>query len=309
MGKRPAIQFALAVTLFVTGHQAALCQLSGHDFRGDWGMQAATQPPPGWSVSVVYFNYRTDSVNDRNGNALPSAGGSKTIRGVSPSVWWVSNKKVLGGNYSVSVAPVLVNDTLEAPVLGLDAETTFGIGDLYLQPINLGWHTRRFDFMAGLGVFVPTGRYESGADGNTGLGMWAFEVFGGATAYFDRAQTWHVSALTFWTTHAEKEETAIRVGNMLTVEGGLGKWLGNEQVNVGVSYFGQWKLTDDAFGDISPPDTVGRHRVLGAGPEIAVLIFATDKAEGVLDARYLTEFMAESTTEGDRFIFSLTVEF
>ena len=96
---------------------------------------------------------------------------------------------------------------------------------------------------------------------------------------------------------------------MLTVEGGLGKWLGHGRVSVGVSYFAQWKLTDDEFGAITPPDAVGRHRVFGAGPEITILIFATDKAEGVLNARYLTEFVAESMTKGDTFIFSLTVEF
>jgi len=93
-------------------------------------------------------------------------------------------------------------------VLGLDAETTFAIGDLYLQPINLGWHTRRFEFMAGLGTFVPTGRYEFESDGNTGLGMWAFELFG--------------VALAFWQTHTEKEDSVISVGDMfifsLTVE-------------------------------------------------------------------------------------------
>ena len=152
MRNRLTFRFVLGAALFVAGHQVAFCQLSGQDFRGDWGMQAATQPPPGWSVSVVYFSYQTDTVYDRNGRVLSSAGGSKTIRGVSPSVWWVSAKKILGGNYSFSIAPVLVNDSLEAPVLGLDAEETFGLGDLYVQPINLGWHTRRFDFMAGLAL-------------------------------------------------------------------------------------------------------------------------------------------------------------
>ena len=305
---RPVVRLALGLALFVVGHDVVLCQLNGHDFRGDWGMQAATQPPPGWSVSVVYLNYHTDTVRDRNGDRIPSLG-SKTIRGLSPSVWWVSQKKIFGGNYSVSVAPVIVNDTLEAPVLGLDDETTLGLGDLYVQPLNLGWHTPRFDLMAGLGVFIPTGRYEAGSDGNTGLGMWSFEVFGGATAYFDKRQTWHVSALAFWQTHTEKEETQFRVGDMLTVEGGLGKWLAKGAVNLGVSYFAQWKLTDDDFRGVIPTGALDRHRLFGAGPEITVVILDTDEAEGVLNARYLREFWAESNTQGDAFILAFTIEF
>ncbi len=32
---------------------------------------------------------------------------------------------------------------------------------------------------------ISAGRYEDGADDNTGLGMWSFELFGGATVFFD----------------------------------------------------------------------------------------------------------------------------
>ena len=53
--------------------------------------------------------------------------------------------------------------------------------------------------------------------------MWSYEVFGGTTVYFDEQKTWHFSATAFYETHGKKDGTNIRVGDLLTLEGGLGK--------------------------------------------------------------------------------------
>ena len=51
---------------------------------------------------------------------------------------------------------------------------------------------------------------------------------------------------------------------------------------------------------------IGKHQVFGIGPEINLPIVAKQKLIAMLSARYLFEFGAESTTEGDTFFFGLT---
>ncbi|MCK4565516.1 MAG: transporter [Verrucomicrobia bacterium] len=302
MKRNITLQFIAGAVFFVIAQDAAFAQLSGHNFRGDYGMQSGSQPPPGWSASLMYFNYKIDAVRDRNGNSLPSAGGDITVRGISPVLWWVTDEQLLGGNYSFMVAPSFANNSLDSPLLETKLKTDTAFGDLYVQPINLGWHTDRFDYMAGVGLFAPTGKYEDGADDNVGLGMWTFELFAGTTAYFDEDKTWHAAILAAWETHTEKKDSDIKVGNLLTLEGGVGKSFMDGAINVGAAYLAQWKLTDDDFGGVIPNGAVGKHRIFAAGPEVTVPLFATDNVVGLLSARYLWDFGARSTAEGDTLI-------
>jgi len=42
-------------------------QFSGHNTKGDFGLQAGTQPPPGWYVVPMYYDYSADKFRDNNG--------------------------------------------------------------------------------------------------------------------------------------------------------------------------------------------------------------------------------------------------
>ncbi len=310
MSKKTFLSVAAVLILAALAATPASAQLGGHNFRGDWGLTSGSQPPPGWWFGLFYVAYDTDTVRDRNGDRIsfdPDRRGSVTAQGIAPLAWWISDKKILGGTYSLMINPSFPNTRLEAPVFGLDVDTGFDWGDLYLQPINLGWHRGRADYMAGLGVFIPTGRYEDGADDNVGLGMWSYEVFAGATWYLNPAKTWNLALSAYWETHSDKEDSDQQVGDLLTLEGGLGRSFAEGAINVGVAYYGQWKLTDDDFGVELPAGLdVGKHQVFGFGPEINLPILAKQKLIAILSARYLFEFGAESTTEGDTFFLGLT---
>lgn len=292
----------------------ARAQLNGHNLRGDYGLSSGTQPEPGFWVGLLYPSYDVDTLRNRNGDELPFAGGLRT-QAFAPWLWWVSDLEILGGKYSIFVSPSIANAALEAPVLGIDSESGFGLGDLYIQPIVLGWHLARADFLAGLGVFVPVGRYEDGADDNTGLGMWSYEIFGGTTLYLDEAKTWNLAATMFYETHSTKEDSDQEVGDTLTLEGGLGRSLAEGAVNVGIAYFGQWKVTDDDLGlDLQLPDeppidppSLGRHRILGAGPEVTLPLASRKTLYGFLTLRYFWDFGVESNAQGSTFIFNLTL--
>lgn len=282
-------------------------QMNGHNLRGDYGLQSGSQPPPGLYGSLMYLDYNVDTVRDRRGDALRSAGGDITVQAITPIVTWVTDQKIWGANYACVIAPSWINNSLDSPLLESELETDTGFGDLYVQPINLGWHKDRIDYAAGLGLFLPTGRYEDGADDNLGLGMWTFEVFGGATYFFDEQRSWHASILGTYETHSEKDDSDIQVGDILTLEGGVGKSFMKGAINVGAAYFAQWKVTEDDFDDPRLNDVADKHQVFGAGPEVSVPLFATEEVAGLLGVRYFWDFGAESTTEGETLLVTFTL--
>ena len=201
-------------------------QLSGHNFKGDFGVMSGSQAPPGTYLAAMYLRYDGDELRDSDGNVGgldPEQRGEIDVNSYVLGLVHVTNAKLFGGTYSFSIFPALTDNKLEAPFLGMEQSTSTGFTDLYFQPLNLGWHTERADYIAGIGVFAPTGRYEAGADDNLGLGMWSLELFGGATFYLDPAKSWHFAATAFYETHTDKDGTDVTVGDILTLEGGLAK--------------------------------------------------------------------------------------
>ena len=290
-----------------------LAGYGGHNMKGDYGLLSGSQPPPGfYLMAPMYYNYDADTLRDRNGDKISiddQERGSLEANAYIFGLIWVSEYKIFGGNYSFQVYPALTDNTFESPILGLTQSVDTGFADLYFQPFNLGWHTPRADFIAGLGIYAPTGKYEDGGDDNTGLGMWSFELFAGTTVYFDEAKNYHFSANAYYETHTEKEDSDITVGDILTIEGGLGRSFMDGAVSVGAAYYAQWKLDEDDIPDLdllTGGRSVGKHSVYGIGPEISLPLATSKKLYGFLSARYFWEFDAESTSEGESLVITLT---
>jgi len=298
------------MVLALCGSTAALhAQLSGHNTKGDFGLLAGSQPPPGlYLVAPLYIRYEADTLRNRDGDRL-ALDFSLDVNAYVLGVLWVSEKKFLGGNYSFQIFPAFTDNALEAPGLGVDESVSTGLTDLYVVPLHLGWQRERADFVAGLGIFAPTGSYEADADDNLGLGMWSFELFGGTTLYFDEARSWHFATNAFYETHTEKEGSDVRVGDLLTLEGGFGKSLMEGAVSVGVAYYAQWKTSDDDLGlDFVLPSgrRLGKHEVFGVGPDVTFPIATKKKLYGFLNARYFWESGARSTLEGSSLLVTAT---
>ena len=298
----PAVLLFLILVLCATQAQA---QLLGHNTPGDYGLLSGSQAPPGvYLIAPLYVRYDSDTLRNGLGNALPSET-DIAVNSYVFGVTWVSNTKVLGANYSLQAYVPFTNNTLEAPILGLDQSTGTGLTDLYLQPINLGWHTKNADFIAGLGLYAPAGRYEAGADDNLGLGMWTFELFGGGTFFFDEAKSWHVATTAFYETHTAKEGSDVRVGDILTFEGGLGKSFKQGTLSVGLAYYAQFKVTDDDYGldpPLPPLFQPAKHQGFGVGPEVSIPISSKRKLYGFVDLRYLWETGVRNNLEGGLFV-------
>jgi len=134
-------------------------------------------------------------------------------------------------------------------------EQDFSLGDIYLQPVNLGGHLEQADFMVSYGIYFPTGKYSFRGDDNTGMGMWTHEFGAATTVYFDAEKNWHLSAMVYLEIYSKKKDIYIQVGEILTVEGGLGRSWYEGALSEGVAYYDQWKLAEDTIRGLDEFDT------------------------------------------------------
>ena len=301
----------------------ARAQLNGENLLGDMGVKSGTQPEQGVYISTIYYRYFTDSIKDPNGNKVnidPSGQASQTINAGMPAVYWVTPKKVFGANFGMMAVLPIAKGSLEAPGLGFSEKASAGLSDVYVMPAQLGWHFKRADAIAGLGFFAPTGRYSAGASDNLGKGMWSYEVSGGGTFYLDPKRTVSIATTAYWETHGKKEGEVrvqnltiddVKVGQLLTLEGGVGKSFLHGAASVGVAYYAQWKVTTDEFRTSSSvPQLSGipdKHRVWGVGPDVTIPIATKTRLISLVNVRYLWEQGAESKTQGQTLMITSTV--
>jgi hypothetical protein len=300
----------------------AAAQLNGENLLGDMGVKSGTQPEPGFYVSTIYYRYVADTIKDPNGKTLsldPTGAGKQTINAGMPAVLYVSPKKVLGAHFGMMAVLPIANGALEAPGFGLTEEASAGLSDMYVMPAQLGWHSRRADALVGVGFFAPTGRHASGASDNLGKGMWSYEVSAGGTVYLDPQRSISLSSTAFWETHGKKDGQVqvgrlllsdVKVGQLLTLEGGAGKSFLNGAATFGVAYYAQWKVTADQFDVTAAAARTGsirdKHRVFALGPDITIPIATRSKLISLVNVRYLWEQGAELKTQGQTLMVTTT---
>lgn len=304
----PTICLRLAVVcsllLFVLAGSAgvARAQLNIPVVRGDNGLKSGSQAPPGiYLTGLVYF-YDTHEIVDANGTRFDRVGIEQAFAGAA--LTYVSKKKFLGGNYSATVVLPLLNAAIDTPQN--DSKTGLGYSDTYVQPIQLGWHKKRYDALAGYGIYMPTGSFTPGASNNHGLGMWSHELSVGTTVYLDEKKQWHAATNAYYNIQSHKRDTNRKAGNVLSLEGGVGHTLCSGLCNVGVDYYTQWKVTNDTLPNV-PPGFVSKHRYYGLGPEVNGVIPINAKTMAIFKLAYFHEFGNRVATQGQSIIMSVTL--
>ena len=303
------ISCVVVAGLTLLGAVPAQAQLNGSHSLGDFGVQSGSQPLPGVYAGLFYYRYRTDTIKDADGNTVslsPGAPGSVALTAAAPILWYVSKTKFLGANYGMMVILPLANASLEAPAFELNNTISTGLADMVIRPIDLGWHTARADVAAGFQLYVPTGRYTPGGSDNLGKGMWTSEPFLGTTVYFDEKRTASVATTAYWEIHGKKEDSNVKVGQILTLEGGAGKsYLGGGLI-IGAAYYAQWKLTKDQLREFVLPgggaigvDFPNKHRVFAFGPDVTLPVASKSKLFALINVRYLWETGARVKTQGE----------
>lgn len=332
-----AVAIVLLASLGTTGLYA-----QGHFAPGVPSIRDLVVPEPGFYGVLYNYWYETNQLNDRNGNAVnsitinpgPGPGVSVDIEvdvnvfAIAPVFMWVSDWKVAGANYAAYISPTFASSSVGAAAAiagrqGISAETSqFATGDLFVQPVWLGWNTKHLDVATGYGFYAPVGKYAvrtvdipivgptkvASAD-NIGLGYWTHQLQGSLSFYpWENRATAVTSAWTY-EINGEQEDFDLTPGAYLTWNWGFSQFLPlspsqNLLLEVGPSGYSQWQVSDDTGSDARNP---GIHdRVHAAGIQAGLAYVPWNFA---VSFRYLNEFSAKSRFEGSSYGLNLAVKF
>jgi len=289
--------FVLIVTL--SAARAVSAQPSvGHKVPGTAGLDAGSQPEPGVYAAYRFVYYDAISLRDRDGRVIPIAGFDMDafahVFGVGATVK-LGRRLHLGTTVAVPVARLSVST--DEPRASID---TFGLGDVFVEPLRVGGVWSRLDLVTSYAFYAPTRQIN-----REGIGapQWAHQLSAGGTVYFDRDERVRLSALFSYNLYQRKLGIDITRGDSLQIQGGVGGAL-FEIVEVGVAGFALWQVRDDRGSDLPPVLRGRRDRVYGIGPEINLLV---PKLRAKLGVRYMRDLGVRGRPEGQIVVASLSV--
>ena len=279
---------------------------------------------PGFYFKQYNYHYTTDELHDADGDevsalTLPRGGTINVdvdadIYVFAPTFMWVSDWEILGARYAAYAIPTFGNSSVGAALSTLTGrgvgaeESNFGIGDLFVQPLWLGWTGEQFDLALGYGFYAPTGEFDAGASDNIGLGFWSHQFQAAAAWYpWPERGTALVGAVTYEINH-EVEDMDVTPGDRLSLNLGVSQFLplGPPELllEVGAVAYGQWQMTDDEGSDAFRPDA--HDEIYGVGPQVGLVYVPWNAA---VTFKWAHEIAAESRFEGDNFTLNFAVGF
>ncbi|MGZ3424067.1 MAG: SphA family protein [Polyangiales bacterium] len=273
----------------------------GHKALGTLGLRAGAQAEPGVYLADRFVAYSADELVDRRGDRL-DVGLNLAAQAGAFGVKAVFLTPFLATHVSFAAAVPIARIHVETtnPLASIDR---FGLGDAYFQPLQLGWRLPGFDVVTGYGIYVPTGRFEPKGGSGVGRGYLTHQFSLGGTVYFDRARTWHLSALASYDLNGQKRGIDITRGDTIQIQGGAGKRM-FRLIDVGVVGYALWQVRDDRGADLPDALRGSRDRSLGLGGEVSALV---PPLHGQLSIRYAHDVMGQARTLGQIVVLSFTV--
>jgi hypothetical protein len=289
MKRRIWILVLLGIVLISAG--LAEGQERGQYLPGFRGLNTAEQPAPGFTYANYLFVYPTNTFKDRNGNKLQIDFNLNLVADLNVFVY-TPKKKFLGATYSASLAVPFVNSAVTIPRIGGDI-TGGGIGDIYIEPISLGWAMKKGKIRAAYGLYSPTGVDSTTSD------YWGHQFTLGGSYNPGKTGLWQLNASSVWEIHHKKGHQDITVGNNVTFEYGVGKTFvkkgGKQLYQFGIVGYSEFQLSKDTGAAVTPLNLDAKDRVHALGPEFGVIL-PTKKFN--FSVRVLPEFAARSRTQG-----------
>ena len=275
---------------------------TGHYVNGVEGIKSGSVPGPGLYYRLYNVFYRSNDLTDRNGKTIDNGFDLNVFANVHRLIW-VTDKKILGGDYFVHGVMPLTYTDFEIDAAGIK-NNDFGLGDIDFSPLSIAWHRDRCDLAVGLDFFAPTGKYSKLNPASPGKDFWTTMFTAGATYYLDKEKTWSTAILARYETHSKKDHSDIKPGDNFHFEWGIGKVI-DKTLEVGLAGYSQWQVTSDSGSDVTWSKSV-HDQVHAIGPEVNLIIPSKSMA---LTFRYLWEFNAVDSPEGQLMALTLTKRF
>lgn len=253
MTKRIAMASTLALASALIGTAA---RADGHYVPGVEGLQGASVPPPGFYYLGYLVNYNIDQFRAPGTSDNLPGHNTGTVTALANRFVWMTPHKILGADYGMDLIVPVMRTSLTVNAAGI-SDSRSGVGDVFLEPLVLGWHGAQYDAVAAAGIWLDSASTDHPA--SPGKGFKSTMLTGGLTYYFDGAKTISGSALMRFERNG-KNDAGMRPGNQVTLEWGLGKSFG--AVQAGIVGYSQWQTSDDS-GPGASTQRASRH-ALGA---------------------------------------------
>ena len=293
------------VMALALGGAPAVAQQLGHKVMGSLGLYAGTQPDAGLYVLNQFGSYGSNDIYDRYGHRIPV---NLDLDAVANFVGFQATFRLWHSLYLniAAAGPVShVSLTSDQPEASVDQ---FGLGDVYFQPVKIGWKAEHMDIVGGYAFYAPTGLYIPHGSGGIGHGQWTHQFSFGGTVYFNRAKTWRFSSLASYDLNQRKQGVDITRGDSFQIQGGAGNRFrtGNNfgTLDVGPVGYGLWQVRDDRGADLRAALRGARDVALGLGAEAD---YTVARIRSRFTVRYCRDVVAKSRPLGQILVIGVVV--
>lgn len=285
---------------------------AGFYLLGSRTSMAGFLPPPGTYVQDLKYYYTADaSVALEFGGLVVSGGISADVFYDVPVGLWVAPRKVLGGNFALSLmVPVGWKDvssgaTLTGPGFSItgpgrqDDDTAFG------DPVpgaTLGWHDGNWHWNVGLLVNTPIGYWKKGNLSNIGFNRWAFDT-SAAVTWLDPARGLEISGAAGFTFNVENPATDYKTGTEFHLEWAVVQNF-SKSFGIGIAGFHYQQITGDSGAGAALGDFKGRVTALGP---VVNYNFNWRQIPISTGFRYFRDFNVKNRLQGDVFLFTASM--
>ena len=229
---------------------------------GAENFMAGALPPPG-NYFINYLIHYQGDLQDNDGNELPVdvKATANALRYI-----YVSNYKLFGGDWGMHAIVPLVYQKMNTPNPTWDNDWVFGLGDITLDPIIIGWHfPPDWHITVGLDIYLPTGKWdENDPTQRIGSNFWSFEPIFSFT-YLNQSG-FEVSAKLMYNIKTENNDTNYQSGDDFHMDYLIGQHFGPWAVGLG-GYYLQQTQDDELNGQEVGPDG-NRAQVFAFGPAV-----------------------------------------
>jgi hypothetical protein len=254
-------------------------------------------PPPGTYFKNYLIYYTASKLRDNNGNDLVSNFDLKVAADVLRFIH-VTNYKIFGANWAVHAFIPLVYQDVK---LGGGKDDRFGLGDIIVDPIILGWHSKNFHVTAGLDIYIPSGNYNKDRLANIGRNYWTFEPVLGVTYLSDSG--FELSAKFMYDINTENNDSKYKSGQEFHVDYTIGYHIIKE-LAVGLGGYYYYQTTEDELNGATVGSSGFEGRVFSIGP---VVQYGYKNMSFTL--KWQPEFEARNKPEGNKFWFNFVYAF
>lgn len=248
------ISLAAASGLYAQGHYA------GSIFNpNDYFVSKS----PGWVFSMYYsysqmyyFNNsgeKTDVIEINQDPPFSVAMGQKVkTNSILPMAIYFGKNKFLNGRWGLLAIPMINSPNANLALDFYSGQTiagsetvnfkSFGLGDMYLQPLWLTWGEKKVSTTFSYGAWVPTGKYETDDPENIGMGYWSHN-FRVASRYQPVTKLSFTAAVTLEVNSKQKGTDFIESPHLTLDYGASYNFLMGHEI--GFYGSGTWQTGDD----------------------------------------------------------------